>query len=368
MDVYIYIYILAAALCFVRGKKLSTSFCVCFLFFLALVCLLRGEFIGSDTKTYLKLYRSDLASERYNNEFLFYYITYFARFIGVNEYGCQVIVGAVFYIPFSLLIVSKSRWPALSVLIFIISTNRYFFESFNISRQIAAVGIVLWGFSFLYKRQLFIGLLILLLACGFHMSALLCIPIAIFCYYRNFSIPIILIILIISLVWAFMLSSANSLAVLLSYMTFLDYVGLGKYIYLEGYRPEMERTMYGLIALLVPHVFLCIILLKNARNDLIAKIYFCGVVLLNIVAVFPISYRFALCLTSLDMLIIPSLLIDMAKGGMIRSKNSTSLIKVKNPREKLLMIGFVIVLYIYSIWSFCSDSVQEEYVPYETFF
>lgn len=367
MEIYLWIYAIALLLFFIKNKKVSNFYSLLYIIFLSVVCIFRSENVGADTSTYLKLYETDAASERYSNEFLFYLIPRIARSYGLDKYGCQVIMGMCFYIPFLLFLFKKCQCPAISLLIFLISTNRYFFETFNITRQMAAVPMVLWAISYYYEKKFIVGSFFLFLGCGFHMSALFSVPFILICYFCSFSKKVIVGILLASIIWAFMFSSAEFVSELMSKMTFLDIVGLGKYIYLEGYRPEMERSFFGLIVLLIPHNFLCFLLYHKTHNNFISRVYLCGVFLLNIVAVFPISYRFALCLTALDIIIVPALLLARKNQVHFFRKEGT-LNKRYFKYNNIIMICFIFILYLYSIWSFTSKKdIQKEFVPYESF-
>lgn len=365
MYYYIVIYSLAVIICLFRNNIFSRYLSCSLLIIMALMCLFRGPNIGSDTIHYLNIYASDYAMSRYQNEFVFYNIIQTAKLFGITPTGCQVIMALLFYVPFVFLVFYKCRWPALTVLLFVISTNRYFFETFNISRQMVAVAISLWVWFFLFENKKILALTLYIIACGFHMSTIFSLPAALLCRKVNFSKPVIYISLLLSLVWAFLLSNPIMLSGMLYYLDDFSFIGINKYEYLDGYRVEMNRSIIGLITLIGPHVLMCLLLLKRAPANLLIKLYFCGVVMLNFVAVLPISYRFALCLTALELFLVPEYLFSGDfMSHQVRSRLNTNKLIRQNSIQVFI---YIVLLLFYSLYLFTLPSSLDEYVPYDTY-
>lgn len=366
MDVYIFVYFIAILLCFLKRYTLNRNLTVLFSLLLCVLCFLRAENIGSDTIHYLKIYQSDIAMSRYKKEFMFFHIIQWIKSVGFDEVGCQVAMAILCYIPFIILMYKKSCYPALTILLFIISTNRYFFETFNISRQMVAVSFALWSWIFFYEKKEKIAILFYVIACGFHMSTIFTLPVLLLCRKKDFSYKAIYCYLAISLFWTFIFSNPALISSFLYYLKAFSFLGIDKYVYLDGYRLEMDRTFVGLLTLVGPHVLLCILLVNKDRKNFLVKLYYCGVIMLNIVAVLPISYRFALSLTALELFLLPGLFIKGTYKPILTSEffSKSKYLQLKNSP---LLIFYIFLLLVYSLYLFTLSSSLAEYVPYKTF-
>lgn len=96
-----------------------------------------------------------------------------------NEQLFFTISSLIITLPIFYLFVNKTANPNLALLIFF--TFPYFFlSSLTIVRQWMAISVFMFGFSFLYKRNVFTNLLVILTSFFLHYSAVIVIPLVLF--------------------------------------------------------------------------------------------------------------------------------------------------------------------------------------------
>ena len=169
---------------------------------MAVVAIFRGDYVGSDYENYIYIYNhannlkaTDISGDTIDIGFaalilifksfgfshvLFYGFCYLFFFGGVIEY-CRFIKADIVYSLFFFYFLG------------------YYFCSFNILRQMMAIGVVLLIIPLLYKRKYILYILLLILIALIHKSVLLClllIPIYIFSQKKEINKPLLTIILI----------------------------------------------------------------------------------------------------------------------------------------------------------------------------
>lgn len=148
------------------------------------LCGLRGTTVGTDTHNYLEVFRSSAHIGR-SAEFLFVLTYKLIPFPHLWLFFTSCLI----YIPLWKVIKKATPYPAVAILIYMISTTKFFPESFNIIRQAIAASFILacfvdWGAE-RYKRSL----LFLIIAVMFHNSSIIVLP---FLLLKNIKIrPII---------------------------------------------------------------------------------------------------------------------------------------------------------------------------------
>lgn len=275
------------------------------LIILLLLCAFRGEYVGADTSTYLSIYDSELYLEDYNNEYVFYFIIKFLRELGFSSIICQVVMACITFIPLIFLFIKKSMMPSLSILLFLIAINGYYLETYNIVRQSAATVFLLWAYISALENNWKNVIAFFLIALGFHTSSLIYILFFIIALYCRFTYKVVVISILGSLFFAFILSNISFLTNIINSLQNIDILGFGNYSHFADYKLDMVRNLNGLITLLLPHSFLCLYSYKKYKENILFRIYFCGCVFLNIVSIMPTSYRMAYGLTALELILFP---------------------------------------------------------------
>lgn len=284
---------------------------------LFIYCAFRGENVGADTSNYLLIYTSKYAIDNYENEFLFYNIVKWMQQWGCSGEECQIIMALLTYVPFAFLIVKKSLMPSLSILLFVVAVNGYYLETYNIVRQSIAVVFLLWSYVLFGEKRWQIAIAFFAMAIGVHNSSLIYLPMVLLALLCKFSYKTVAISILGSLLFAFIFSNISFLTNIVKGIQNIDILGFGKYSYFTDYKLDLTRNMNGLITLLLPHSFLCLYAYNKMKDNLLIRIYFCGVVFLNLVSVMPISYRMAYGLTVLELLIYPIIMKEKCKYNFV---------------------------------------------------
>ncbi|HBF67823.1 MAG TPA: hypothetical protein DDW20_00665 [Firmicutes bacterium] len=185
-----YIFLFAIYICIALKKttkhdiKVGIISLVCLCFFSAF----RGETVGTDTVSYLDLAVKDIdVSEMLRRpEFIYYSL---ANFLLIKGLSMRYLILFFSVVTFAFLYLSAKRTNASITLVSFVFLLLFYFYSFNIARQIAAVSIILYGYTFinensLRKRCNFF--LLVSLATLFHASSMLAI---IAYFFRKVSLP-----------------------------------------------------------------------------------------------------------------------------------------------------------------------------------
>lgn len=176
------------------------------LIFWSIISAYRGINVGSDTNGYIYFYnqlgKSNITLLEYLNsegEILFNLVEYVCcRISGGNWVFFSFIISIITYIPF-LYVVKKEKHIAIVLLLYIFSMSYYF--GFNAMRQAVAVSICFFAYKIFFQKKFYIRYFVfILIAFGFHSTAIYVIP---FHIISNLSIKskllwFILVLLLIS--------------------------------------------------------------------------------------------------------------------------------------------------------------------------
>ena len=197
MSIYIYILILLLIeLLFVSiyNKKISFSYInkknalsidlsriFVFLDIILMIVImgLRANTVGTDTIIYLDFYKTFAKHSFFENITIFNYqnleygYVMFNTIVGhfFNEQIFLFIVAIVIYIPIFIFIKKKSKSAVLSLFIFL--CFGFFNQSFNISRQWIAIGILMISYHYVIEKKFWKFMLFVFCAALFHKTALI---------------------------------------------------------------------------------------------------------------------------------------------------------------------------------------------------
>lgn len=150
-----------------RRKEIVCSFLL--IMILMLLCGLRGINCGTDNVNYLYIFRT--------HNFESFEYGFIASYLLIPNFQLWLFLYALFtYVILFYQLKKETLYMCLGVLIYIISTTRFFPESFNIIRQALAASIMLWAFiCWKHSRKLnaFFGVIFAML---FHTSSIIAIP------------------------------------------------------------------------------------------------------------------------------------------------------------------------------------------------
>lgn len=171
MATYIILLFAVVLLCIGAGKnkKRQVICSAIILGIMATMCALRGINCGTDNINYLQIFTQKEYSSLEIGFIASYYI--FPNF--------QLWLSAFAIATYSILffqLKKETLYMCMGVLIFMISTSKFFPESFNVIRQSLAASLILWSFiswQHSKKSQAFLGILTAML---FHTSSIIALP------------------------------------------------------------------------------------------------------------------------------------------------------------------------------------------------
>lgn len=166
-----------------KKKALSIDLSKFFVFLdiilMVVIMGLRADTVGTDTTIYLDFYKTFARHVFFENIMIFNYqnleygYVMFNTIIGkfFNEQTFLFIVAIVIYIPVFVFIIKKSRNAVLSLFIFV--CFGFFNQSFNISRQWIAIGILMISYHYVIEKKFWKFILLVFCAALFHKTALI---------------------------------------------------------------------------------------------------------------------------------------------------------------------------------------------------
>lgn len=348
---YIIIFAFSFVALAVRDKKLSRLLCNALLVFMFLMTAFRAETIGIDTQSYKDIFESGYRLAAYIREFLFSGIGLLVYNYTEDYRLFQVIMAFITYVPWFYLLNKKSTILPLSLLLFIFSTNRYFFETFNMVRQAAATPYLLLCWIMISEKKYLKSLLFFAIALGFHKSSLYYIPIVFVAWKWTFKANTIRIMQIATLSFAFLFASMSTITNLIQAV--VPDVFLNSIISVDhyaDYREELARSFWGLLPMLLPNAFVACFYYYKHKENLLMRIFTVGSIFLNIVAVYPMSYRITYGVIALEVLLFPLIFHDRTK-------------------YKSFLVFVIACIVIFSLFDFFSTCGMElaRLVPYKSF-
>ena len=311
---------------------------------MTLTCALRSENIGSDTLNYVSIYDSVIGLAYYiEKDPLFGILGMLVHAVSGNYQIFQILIGIITYFPLFIIFNKYSDDIAVSVLIFIFATNRYFFETFNIMRQAAAASYLLWCWIMVDNKKYWKSLILFLIAAGFHHTSWICFPIALLALKVKLSIKTICISLLGTLVFSLVFSNMNILVSLQK--IFLSNETIGKY---DTYEKELAKTIWGLLPIVLPYACISILGYGQYKDNYIFRLFTYGSIFTIFISVLPMAYRITYGIIILELLIFPM---------MLKRKSN----------NKFLIQCIIICLIIYSFIDFLDTCNLAKLVPYQIF-
>lgn len=150
------------------------------IFLMGFICSFRGIDVGSDTINYYQNNFDEtfsIINSSRQFELSFKLLSEYVTYSGIDSRWCLYILSIITYSFLYLAAIRFNRLLGTNVIIMVLLyfTMGYYGMTFNISRQMAAIAILLYGYTFLLqdgKKQL-LFFVFLFLASSFHLSSLL---------------------------------------------------------------------------------------------------------------------------------------------------------------------------------------------------
>lgn len=344
MILYIVIFVSSLLILLIKDKKIKTISSNILLLLMTVMCCLRNENVGSDTLNYISIYDSIYGLTLYlGSDPLFGIIGLFVHSFSGNYHFFQILLGIITYFPLFIVFNKYSKNIAISLLIFIFATNRYFFETFNIMRQAAAASYLIWCWCMVDKKEYWKAIILFLLAAGFHHTSWFCLPVAIFAFKVKLSIKTIVIFIFGTLIFTLVFSNMEILVSLQK--IFLSNETIGKY---DTYEKELAKTIWGLLPIVLPYACISIYGYNQYKNYFIFRLFSYGSIFAIFISVLPMAYRISYGIIISELLIFPILL-------------------ERGSNNKLLTQCIIICIVIFSFIDFLNTCHLAKLVPYEIF-
>lgn len=245
------------------------------LFVLFILKAYRDFSVGTDTISY-KIYFERLARGGVpTKEAGFSFLNTLVADWGGDMRTLMIVISILTLVPLVYICQKYSPKPAFSLFLYY---NLYiYFHSFNISRQVMAVSIVLIGIPFLLENRRLLFCLIVLLASTIHVTALISLPLIFLDKVpdnRKFYITLVIGSFIIGYLFT---------GPILSYTTKL--VGYDSYLMDRGVISTTSTT------LIMTNLFFFFVLFTLKERNFLFKLFMIYVVMMNLIDRFPFSNR-----------------------------------------------------------------------------
>lgn len=175
----VYIFLVLLLLCYTyKTKSLNNSRTLAFFcLVLAFIAAFRGLEVGTDTMNYVeRFYAVNQDNHLKLLEYGWYYLNLFLFNHSMSVRWVFIFTASILSFFVYLSVRNSSKWPLLSLLLYVLFF--YYFESYNISRQVVAESIVLLAYSLIdwgNKKKIIIYYALIVLALFFHTSAIIAI-------------------------------------------------------------------------------------------------------------------------------------------------------------------------------------------------
>lgn len=299
----------------------------------------RGLDVGTDTYAYYIDFLF-IETNRFSRTFQgvqigwLYFNLLINRFLDYNLFMYICYTGII---SFTWMYIYKlSKQFMLSILLFVLLY--FYFNSFNGMRQLIAISIVLFGYTFLSEEKKFF-IICVLCASLFHFSALLMLPLYYIDKFKFSSFTIYTLVFFSFFIGIFFHSSLTEIISIVSYLDFLN-EGVSGYINNYG----GQRNIFS--NLIINIVFIVTFYLSNKKGDLLLMLYFLYIVCNNLFGAGGNASRFFWYFQIAQLIVLPN-----------------TWIEIKGKVKRFLYLSFILV-YSYSIFHFSISSNASEIVPY----
>ncbi|ROI02645.1 MULTISPECIES: EpsG family protein [unclassified Chryseobacterium] len=308
----VYIMIILIVLFFLALKVKNTIIVV---LFLIIVATLRNYTVGVDTNNYLINYKYEIELYRIPQlikkiEIGWLYLNAFVKEY-FQEFRMILFVSSILtLLPLSYVFRRETKSPLLTFLFYILLF--YYFFSFSIMRQAIAVSFFVLAVHFLVKGKQLKFFLYVGIGALFHYSILALIPITFILKKINLSYFWYSTILIIT----FFIGFSGVLDLAKSYLALLPFE---KYANYEGYNADVTFNRIANYIFIVPKILLFIYIFYytkkyNLYNNVIQmKLFWVGIIVLNLFLSVPQVSRFTYYLTIFEVIIMSALVFNIPK-------------------------------------------------------
>lgn len=292
--------------------------------------------VGTDTYNYYLNFlniKSYLFERTYSGtqKLWYYYNIVLKEFSNYDLFifSCYFIIIFCFFYSFY----KKSSNPVFSVLIFVLMY--FYFSSFNIMRQYIALSIISVSYVFLTAKKYLIFLILIVLALGFHFSAIISLFAIVIMKINNLKSICIYTVVIVSFILGFYQNEIIK--------NLITSVSLDKNYDVMGYQNYFDYfgTNRNILANIINNiVFVICYYLHKDRNDFYLKMFFVSTILDNLFGSAGHASRFLLYFYISILFVFPEVL--------------------KHTRTKMLSWAYLFFIIIYMSFVFYSRIINNE--------
>ncbi len=286
MSIYIIIYFFMLGCCFLKKKKI-----LYILIYIGLVLIggLRGINVGTDTTNYEEMYRTINSG----TDAILYVLTFVEPGWVLLNYMCgqlfndyrSIIFGGILLAltPFFIRTWKSTNRPFIALFFYV--TMYFYYNAFNITRQMIAVSIIYFSYKYLLEeknnKKFYLGIIVAML---FHYTSIICITIPWILRKIKLSLYIMFPLMIITYIFGLYIVPK----------ILLSLPDIGHY---SAYLIKGESS--GSITRLLLNIFFVFIFICCHRNGIqnYLKLFFIGIIFYNIFAFNPSLGRMSLYFT-----------------------------------------------------------------------
>lgn len=339
----IYIIILLLLYLSVVSRIRSNIFVVIFwLVLFSLLISLRGYNVGTDTETYIDLYKNLEFGYLGYPEPLYGWLGYICNNLNFSFFQFQFLLCIIAFIPVFKTIIINKKYSILSI--YLLYSLFFICYTMNINREMIACFVVLGGYKYLHNHSIKNNIkffIFVFLAAGFHYSALFLLPIVLL-NRVDLSLKKIVILFVLSLI----------VGLSISIDSLLPFVGKYADTLMEdmNYRDSIKILKGACLSFffMIEFFYIRKISSNNMRNDMYMKIFALGIVLFNILIKQNYGMRLFVYFNIVQVVLLP-LVLD-------------NCIDQRNKREKIL------ITYIGAFFMLMILINSADVVPYYLFF
>ncbi|WP_270547006.1 EpsG family protein [Butyricimonas paravirosa] len=279
---------------------------------LIFICGFRDFNVGFDTESYYDSFVTStfLISENY--EVTWTTICFFVKYLLNTDFQMVLLIYAIICIlPIVLVSSRDSRLPYLSLLLYILSG--YYFLSFNIIRQVAAVSFCLLSISFIAKRKYKIAALMPIVAFFFHKTAIIFVLLLLAAFLssklsKNIALTILILSLLVGSLFYDLMNQLISFFPIEKYQNYDCYASLKNVNFLNIFLVQAINTFWGIII---------IRLVNKSDMDIYFYCFYLSLVLTNILG-YNIGINRVLYLISFSaIIVIPNFILTTSVNSKI---------------------------------------------------
>ena len=182
---------------YINNRSILDRICIYLLFaILSAVLIMRSSSVGTDTVAMIDIYMSTLSQNINERSMMiiapvYYIYSYILYNIFSFPQAILIFNGLLTMLCFFYFIYKFS--DDIYISIYLLISLGFYFQCFNAMRQMLALSLSLVAFCFVYSQRLKIGIIMHILSCGIHITAITMLPLLFVFYYKKVNSTLLLL-------------------------------------------------------------------------------------------------------------------------------------------------------------------------------